>query len=92
MFRDNNFYDCEADEDGGAVFFHNVAKIDYEGGYIEGRAGERGGGIYFHCDEVNIWETPEVDCEMTLRYVTFDRCSARLGGGVFWNFVEPNMG
>lgn len=82
-FEINNchFERCTAEQHGGSLFFKNTQLIRVrQSNFVESRAGENGGAIYFWCDPVSIeyQKDNEVTCQLNLANgLAFTDCSAR---------------
>ena len=89
------FERCTAQQHGGSLFFKNTQLIRVaQSEFSESKAGENGGAIYFWCDPVSIayQKDNEVACQLNLASgLDFTSCSAKQGGGIYWNFIEPTI-
>lgn len=54
---------------------------------------DQGGAIYFWCEPLTLAQQKvrNVDCSLELGQLTFDNCTAKVGGALIWNFMEPNV-
>lgn len=82
-----NITNCYANDSGGALYLSNLISLSIKNSIIRNnKAANRGGGIFFKC-----YEDLKDKCELNLENTNVILNSAKIGGGIRWNWRKPTL-
>ena len=89
--KQTEFVNNDAELRGGTLYLHDIKAGDIKSSNFLNSKAEQGGVIYFWCEPSTLAQqkVKNVDCALELGQLGFDNCTAKVGGALFWNFIEP---